>query len=153
MGKKRINDGLNKWQRYRLKDLEGYRKIKRELARTPQHRKKRAEYMQEWRKKYPEKVRLISRNYYKNNRDQIKIKQRRYNLKRLYGLTEADYQRMLADQGGVCKICLGEARHKKGFHVDHDHVTGRVRAILCSRCNGALGWFEKYAKNILDYLK
>ena len=115
MGKKRINDGLNKWQRYRLKDLEGYRKIKRELARTPQHRKKRAEYMQEWRKKYPEKVRLISRNYYKNNRDQIKIKQRRYNLKRLYGLTEADYQRMLADQGGVCKYALAKLGIKKDF--------------------------------------
>jgi len=50
---------------------------------------------------------------------------------------------MVDDQDGVCAIC-GEppgGRWKK-LHVDHDHETGRVRALLCVSCNRALGWFR-----------
>lgn len=57
---------------------------------------------------------------------------------RKYGLTEADLQRILADQMGVCPICVA-ARPE---HVDHDHETGRVRAVLCFNCNAALGMFK-----------
>lgn len=70
---------------------------------------------------------------------------RHYNLKRYYGLTMERYGQMLADQGGVCAICkLPEVRvTPKGdlttLHVDHDHETNEVRALLCYRCNSALG--------------
>lgn len=58
-----------------------------------------------------------------------------------YGLTVEAYEEMLARQGGVCAIC-GEHRTLKRqnrLHVDHDHVTRRVRGLLCSRCNSAVG--------------
>jgi hypothetical protein len=45
---------------------------------------------------------------------------------------------MLANHGGLCAIC----REAPAQHVDHDHVTGRVRGLLCFNCNGALGQFR-----------
>lgn len=45
---------------------------------------------------------------------------------------------MFAEQGGLCKIC----REAPAAHVDHDHVTNRVRGLLCFNCNGALGQFR-----------
>lgn len=62
-------------------------------------------------------------------------------LKSEYGLTVADYARMLEAQGGVCGICGGKEESKRYKHlsVDHDHATGRVRGLLCNNCNRALG--------------
>jgi hypothetical protein len=48
---------------------------------------------------------------------------------------------MLAEQNGVCAIC-GKAT-EKSLAVDHDHATGKVRALLCARCNTGLGCFEE----------
>ncbi|WP_439673914.1 endonuclease VII domain-containing protein [Embleya sp. MST-111070] len=67
-----------------------------------------------------------------------KIEGRVGHLKRKYGMTEADYRVMLADQMGVCPIC----QSTRPEHVDHDHETGRVRAVLCFNCNAALGMFK-----------
>lgn len=53
------------------------------------------------------------------------------------GITEADYNAMLAAQGGGCAIC-GNPPKTRRLHVDHDHKTGRVRGLLCFRCNRAL---------------
>ena len=71
--------------------------------------------------------------------------QRHYGLKRYYGITGEQYGAMLAAQGGVCAICANPEvrldRHGMpvALHVDHDHKTGAVRALLCYKCNSALG--------------
>jgi hypothetical protein len=59
-------------------------------------------------------------------------------LSRRYGITaeEADY--LLEQQGGLCAICKAAPAN----HVDHDHATGVVRALLCFNCNGGLGQFK-----------
>jgi len=62
-------------------------------------------------------------------------------LRRTYGITEADYDRMVEEQGGKCFLC-NKVQRRKRLSIDHDHVTGRVRALLCSRCNEGLGRFE-----------
>lgn len=64
--------------------------------------------------------------------------QRGRHLKRRYGITEEDFQRMLEEQGGGCAIC-GLVQHDKPLHVDHDHNTGAVRGLLCLPCNTMLG--------------
>lgn len=60
-----------------------------------------------------------------------------------YGLTPATFADLLESQGGVCAICKGD-RNGPGarFHVDHDHVTNRVRGLLCGRCNTAIGLMQ-----------
>jgi hypothetical protein len=64
--------------------------------------------------------------------------ERTYHLRRRYGITAADADALLAAQGGLCAIC----RAAPAGHVDHDHDTGAVRALLCFNCNGGLGQFK-----------
>ncbi|MER5361795.1 endonuclease VII domain-containing protein [Streptomyces sp. NPDC002785] len=59
-------------------------------------------------------------------------------FKREYGLTPAERDALIADQVGVCCICLDALPE----HVDHCHGTGRVRGVLCFSCNAALGQFK-----------
>lgn len=63
---------------------------------------------------------------------------RRYHLRARYGLEPSDVEALIARQGGLCAAC----RRPAAEQVDHDHRTGRVRGILCLRCNAALGAFK-----------
>jgi hypothetical protein len=66
-----------------------------------------------------------------------------YRVERLrkYRMTLDDYDRMLSDQNGVCAICGGpqDWKGRTLLNVDHCHDTGRVRGLLCHRCNTAIG--------------
>lgn len=64
--------------------------------------------------------------------------ERTYHLRRRYGITAETADLMFAEQGGLCAICQEAAAE----HVDHDHETGAVRALLCFNCNGGLGQFR-----------
>src|SRR5438105_9932161 len=60
-------------------------------------------------------------------------------LKKKFGITQAEYDQMFEEQDGVCKICRKpESRICRGIlcrlAVDHDHKTGKVRGLLCSKC-------------------
>ena len=59
-----------------------------------------------------------------------------------YGLTLEDYNEMLAAQGGGCAIC-GKVYKNKALPVDHNHTTGKVRELLCNRCNGLVAVLER----------
>lgn len=76
-------------------------------------------------------------------------------MKKRYGISLAQYEQMLADQGGACAICGGQetATHKttqlkRRLAIDHCHVTKKVRGILCTGCNTVLG----NAKDNIDIL-
>lgn len=70
-------------------------------------------------------------------------------LKRVYGITPEDYNRILEDQGAKCALCgtedpgsIGNADAiRKVFAVDHCHDSGDIRGLLCHRCNTGLGLF------------
>jgi hypothetical protein len=82
-------------------------------------------------------------------RDQYKNK----NLMKLYGISLAEYNEMFEDQKGRCAIC---EEHYPVLCVDHCHVTGRVRKLLCSCCNASLGQLrenERIVENLLNYIR
>jgi hypothetical protein len=70
--------------------------------------------------------------------------QRGYKLLTRYGIEENDYDALLARQGGRCAICdaTEPGGQRRVFSVDHDHMTGLVRGLLCGNCNFALGHFK-----------
>ena len=57
-------------------------------------------------------------------------------VKKVYGLSRADYETVLEAQDGACAICRGKRPYR--LCVDHDHATGEVRGLLCRRCNKLL---------------
>jgi hypothetical protein len=66
---------------------------------------------------------------------------RHYHLMRRYGIGADDVLEMLRGQGWLCPICDCQLTLETA-HVDHDHRTGQVRAVLCFNCNGGLGQFR-----------
>lgn len=78
-------------------------------------------------------------------------------LRRVYGITVEEAQARLEAQEFKCAICLVHLDTELSRHtqIDHDHKTGRVRGIVCVRCNLAIGWIEDdptRAQRIVEYL-
>lgn len=107
--------------------------------------------------------RLARHSYREENRDRFRKVARKKQLKHKYGISQDDYQSMLALQDGGCAICKtdnpsgqnSESDFMKHFAVDHCHISGRVRGLLCSPCNRALGFFQDspgILSNALEYL-
>jgi hypothetical protein len=93
-------------------------------------------------KKIREKRKPLNKEYY--NRPEIERKFKNLSLKKQFNITIEDYEKMLDLQAGVCYICKGEETsvRNRRLAVDHDHVTGKIRGLLCSNCNRALGLFK-----------
>lgn len=76
---------------------------------------------------------------------------------RTYGISGDEYEALLLAQGGGCAICgKSQGTEKNRLAVDHDHVTDRVRGLLCHRCNRALGAFGDSIdgiRRVLAYLE
>lgn len=72
-------------------------------------------------------------------------------------MTVEQYEAALTQQGGTCAICKTVSNiDGKNFCVDHDHTTGKVRGLLCHKCNAALGHFKDSTALLLkaaDYLE
>ena len=129
-------------------------------AVSPEAKAKRRAYITAWYAANREKRREQSRQNYLRNRDAYLARsaqhQRPNRYKRLYGITVEDYDAMLEAQNGGCGICENALKdrsgHRKYFAVDHCHVTGAVRGLLCTACNVLLGQYEKKREGIARYL-
>jgi hypothetical protein len=107
-------------------------------------------YYREYRRKYRLRNSLQERESQKKYRDNNKDKRKNGMLLWRFNITLEEYQVLFESQGGVCKICSNPETAKKNkseelrmLAVDHDHDTGKVRGLLCSRCNTQLGHYEK----------
>jgi hypothetical protein len=132
-----------------------------------------------------QKLKEYSKNYYQLNKEKIKArikenskteefkeKRRVFNKKRKeanrklyykkrYGITLEEYNKMLEIQDHKCAICnITESEIKHGrntyFAVDHCHNTGKVRGLLCYKCNSILGFINdntEHLKNAIKYLE
>lgn len=98
-----------------------------------------------------DKVRVRARH--KANPDRT----RNNDLKRKYGITLKEHQKMYDEQNGVCAICGSEGDGKwKKLCVDHNHKTGKVRKLLCRNCNMVLGQVDDSVQTLqtmIQYLQ
>jgi len=144
---------------------------RREIARRsfkkwyskPENKLKSYEYKKNWVKNHEVEYREYRKEYYIRNRESILDKHHnnkarekeisfKSNLKTCYNLTVEEYNEMVKRQCGVCLIC-GKPDKRRNLGVDHDHKTGKIRGLLCSGCNGSLGWYELFKDNIIKYLE
>lgn len=159
------------------KDKQRYLEYQKEWKLK--NKEKRINYSKNWKKNNPEKVSIGGKKWYQNhlderkqyrmaNKERTKINQKKYGrnwkLKSKYGITLEQYNDLLKKQNGVCAICLSlETRTYKNKNivveslcVDHDHETGKIRGLLCHKCNSALGLFmesEESLEKAINYLK
>lgn len=83
--------------------------------------------------------------------------QRKLNLKNKYNLSMEDYEHLLSKQNNTCAGCLkSKDQFKRHFAVDHCHKTGKIRGLLCVRCNVVLGQAKddiETLKRLIEYLE
>lgn len=97
----------------------------------------------------------------KRNRKRTKDQMKNEFIKSKYGIDLEEYCNMLKSQKGVCAICGEEEKRKSRYGgvckltIDHSHKNGKVRGLLCSRCNNGLGQFRDnllLLKEAISYL-
>lgn len=73
-------------------------------------------------------------------------------IKRLYGLTAEDLESLLTKQDNRCAVCSRAFSSEVGrHHVDHCHASGRVRGLLCARCNSTEGFLNSLGMSPLQF--
>lgn len=111
-----------------------------------------------------QRISEYGRGYREQNRERIRANRRRWrdanpddNLQRFYGLSNKKYQIMLEAQEGMCAICKQpeievdyHTGRVKPLSIDHSHETGKVRGLLCGRCNRGLGYFRDNPTLLLE---
>ena len=94
-----------------------------------------------------------------NNRHVAKgLCRKHYEMKRQNIIINPEAQKLIDSHNGLCNICGSDTAGfgRKGFCIDHDHKTGKVRGLLCQKCNIGLGNFNDspdLLKKAIDYLK
>ena len=79
----------------------------------------------------------ISRDAY---RKKPLSKRREIWLKREHGITLEHYEKLYKEQDGKCAIC--KKVQDKSMNVDHNHITGKIRGLLCNKCNRGIGYLD-----------
>jgi hypothetical protein len=118
------------------------------------------EYQNAWRQQNPEKRKAQDARANQRAKEagigayapEAKERNRNNHLKRSYGITLEEYQRMHEEQGGRCAAC----KEERELVVDHCHRSGKVRKLLCQRCNRTLGFVNDDSTllfKLADYLE
>ncbi len=134
-------------------------------SESEETRAKRIILSRAWKKNNPERVKELNQKSRERRRDHNREVARRHNrenapkrfAKKLakYWITKEDFDRIFISQGMSCGCCHAAVPGNRGWNVDHDHVTGLVRGILCCTCNlniGALGDSVHGVMRAVDYL-
>lgn len=159
-----------------LRDPEARKAYNREYQqkhyRTPEFRAKRDRQISEWQRTHREASRAISARYRAAHPDRIEAYQRserfkevqwKAYLKRCYGITPEQYYDLRNKQDGRCALCTNpfdplqpNGKPSKGTHIDHDHRTGKIRGMLCGKCNRGIGMFNEdvgLLRKAIEYLE
>jgi hypothetical protein len=134
------------------KPLTEFRKYRAGICRPCANQKQ-----YEWFKKNPDKKRKNEKNYWDKHHEHVTVKRRNATRKRIYNLSPEAYNKLYEQQRGCCAICgIHSSKLGRILQVDHDHLTNKVRGLLCWGCNVAAGLFydePELLQKACDYLE
>jgi len=122
-----------------LPETEFSRNKAKKRGYQSQCKKCRAEIQREDCQKNRKRINATKKRYYRTHKKQFAGYSRKRWLKKYYNMTLEQYDILVKTQNGCCAIC---GIPDKKLDVDHDHKTGKVRALLCKRCNTWLAPIE-----------
>jgi hypothetical protein len=141
--KDKISSRIKKWRQNNKEHVEETNKL------WKSNNKERSNFLSRVRRAelrvsdpaYRERELERRRRSYVRNKESILPKMRKRKYAARYGITESDFWRMVAEQENRCKSCgtTFAKEDRKNMHIDHCHTTGKVRGVLCFRCNASLG--------------
>jgi hypothetical protein len=85
---------------------------------------------------------VYTKAYREKNKEAIAAQRKAYIILKNYGITLVEKKKMRDEQGNKCKICYQDFFPDVEPHVDHCHTSGKIRGLLCVRCNMGLGQFR-----------
>ncbi len=149
--KKKILSQHKVWKEKNIDKVRAYLKL---WARG--YRKKRLssltqKQLEEWR----QKNNIRNKRYRENNLEKLRQYHRNNHLSKSYNITQEVYIGLVKKQKNRCSICK-EIQVKNQFHVDHNHKTGKVRGLLCGKCNRGIGMLRediRILENAIAYLQ
>lgn len=127
---------VNRNERKRIAAMPREKRQQKHRRYYSKNREKVASKNRRWQQENAERFKAFAADWHRANKHRRQNEQ----LGRKYGLRPGDYEVMLSAQGGGCAICKRtENFDGRRFAVDHCHRTGRVRGLLCTKCNVAVG--------------
>jgi Recombination endonuclease VII len=129
------------------------------------NREKSRDHSRRWREKNPEAVKKHNAAWRARHtpeelaaydRESYRRYKRALHLKNKFDITEEQYSEMLTAQNHKCALCDRTDSPTKRLAVDHNHATGKVRALLCDRCNRGIGLLDEDTTRLraaIDYLE
>lgn len=109
-----------------------------------------------YRIKNHDRIRKYWNEWHKNDRtknpDKVKKQVRKATLKMNHGITLEEYDKMFQEQNGLCAICLRSDTLRE-LSVDHNHETGKIRGLLCGKCNLAIGNLEENIEHFYSAIR
>lgn len=158
-----IRDGMQRTcrecqRKYRETKKEHLRERQRQYQKTHPEVARRAQ--RRYRERHRDKVLASARNHARRIRKEQPheqhLKDRNSALRRNYKIDTKTYNNMAAKQGGKCLICGQKENRYKYLCVDHNHKTGKIRGLLCNKCNAAIGLVNENTDTLIkmiEYLK
>ena len=147
----------------------GLRSWCKECSSISNRSKGSSDAKKKWRGLNRERIKEWSKQYYLENRERYREQEKKYSSSdlakfrrirshyyRVYNLLENQVRELMDSQKGCCEICeesLISPDSDKNYSVDHNHMTGEVRGLLCNSCNTAIGHFKENKKNLANAIK
>jgi hypothetical protein len=103
------------------------------------NKERHKELTDSWRENNREYVNENARERRRTRSPELRLEQY---LRQVFNMTLDDYNALLSSQNNVCAICEQPCSTGQRLSVDHDHATGKIRGLLCRKCNSALGHFD-----------
>lgn len=129
--------------------------LKRKVCKTCRN-KDQTIYNRLWRSLNKEKDRSYHKKYELINKISLREKARERELKKLYNISSQEYNLALQTQSFLCAICMNPPNQNRNLAVDHNHITGKVRGLLCWNCNYSLGLLKEdinILQNMIKYIR